>query len=159
MNATEICIICDSRERNCQGPCSCRADPKRRDILVHIANASNGNPTCPLHKHDNIDPSAPMPAPEPPKPIVPIPRREWGRRAAMLADFAEWGDDGLGSACKRLLNESGHAVALLAVAVFLKHEYPDDPLAADAAAWIKGEGDCGNCEWRRLALDQKYPLR
>lgn len=102
---TAVCQHCASgnSDHGCQGPCPCRADPERRDILVHIANASHGRPTCPLHKHDNIDPGEPIPAPEPPKPI---PRSEWPIWAKGLALMAVSYDAGIGDTVARLIGDA-----------------------------------------------------
>lgn len=169
-----ICVRCEfgNADKKCQGPCPCRADPEKRDILVHIANASNGSPTCPKHYHDGIDPGAPPPAPMPPL-ILPglleaVPRELWPVTAIILEKFSRFGDDGLGDAIKRILTvecESGvcnriaAAGARLAVLAHLKYEYPGIVVESHIEAWIKGENQCGNCEHRRKEQNAKYPLR
>jgi hypothetical protein len=165
-----ICHRCEhgNADKKCQGSCPCRADADRRDILVHIANASHSRPTCPLNKHNNIDPGAPMPAPDISKPIEPIPFASWGPTALALYCFSRPQDFGLGDTCKRILTmncESGIcnramiAAARLAVLAHLKSEYPEVDIDAQIEAWVKGENQCGNCEFRRIEQNQKYKLR
>lgn len=158
--AAETCIGCNQRQRGCNGRCPCLADPERRDILVHIDNANRGEPTCPLHKHDNVDPDTPAP---PPTPIPAAPRPDWPPHAENLAAFALPGEPGLGTVCHRIIEAGTDKRALAAVAEFLAGEYGLMLVIIQGTKWLLSkigfEGqECSGCEIRAAESDAKYPL-
>ena len=155
-----ICVRCQfgNAAKHCVGPCPCLADPERRDILVHIANTKAGRPSCPLHKHDNIDPGAPDPPPPPPP--QPIPREQWRADVHALARYARPEDAGLGDGCKRILNDPDASMnSTAAVVRFLSAEYGAFNIAVDGLAWKKTGNECGNCETRRNECNVRYRFR
>ena len=158
MIAAEVCIVCADRQNGCNGPCASLADPEKRDIIVHIENANRGEPTCPLKKHDNLDPLAPAPRPEP---IKPIPRSEWRLMARNVSALAEPQDAGLGDVVKRILSMEdikSHPIMLGHCAALLFAEFGLADVLAEIKNWKSGEAGCGGCDWRRKELNAKYPL-
>jgi hypothetical protein len=162
--AVEICIVCSSLKMVKQGVGICEPDFEKRDFLIHIENANQGRPSCPLHKHDRIDPAAPAPKPEP---IKPLSRSQWHFTAEDLSRFAIATDPGLGTTVYRILsahenpvvNAVLHPFAISAVCAFLKHEYGSFNLKDDATNWFKTGEQCGNCLARQRDLDIKYSLK
>lgn len=136
MRPNAVCLNCEhgAGRLTCQGPCPCLADPERRDILVHISNAQKGEPSCPLHRHDNIDPGSP---PSPPEPVKPIPRSEWPIWAKGFALLANKEDIGIGSTIERMIGTDNSE----AFKVWYKATFGTD---------------CG-CSGRKAQFDQLYP--
>ncbi len=94
-----------------------------------------------------------------------IPRAQWPHHAESLAEIARPGDAGLGSTCKRILDDANDVAALNAVREFLQAEYGLSAVVRGGARWLlkiitgDTEADCTTCRMRQSESDAKYPLK
>lgn len=159
MTPIAICNLCAARQKVCSGPCACEADEEKGDVLFHIRNAIRGTPTCPLGRHNNSDPIVMTPV----EAVRFIPRNVWPAHAADLANFSA-GEIGLGSVCRRIIDDANDFCAMSTVARFLAKEYGIKSFITSAATYalkilVGGvEYDCSGCQLRQAESDTKYPL-